>query len=136
MLGAIRYQANRVTLHTDASLMPRQPAGLGGLELPPPRVPDRVSTDLPPEPAPGLGCTTPVLVTLNRDEAIDPAPGPAPFDYAHPVLDAAAVAAQERHAEISGVDGISFCGAYWGSGFHEDGLQSALDRLPALGVGW
>ncbi len=50
------------------------------------------------------------------------------------MLDAAAVRAQGRHGEISGHEGTSFAGAYWGYGFHEDGVQSALRVCRALGV--
>ncbi|MET0666197.1 MAG: NAD/FAD-binding protein, partial [Acidimicrobiales bacterium] len=56
------------------------------------------------------------------------------FEYDHPVLDAAAVRAQGRHGEISGHDCTSFAGAYWGYGFHEDGVQSALRVCRSLGV--
>ncbi|HEU4431212.1 MAG TPA: hypothetical protein VFT98_20810, partial [Myxococcota bacterium] len=52
--------------------------------------------------------------------------------YAHPILDARAVAAQARHAEIDGAGGIHHCGAHWGWGFHEDGLASALRVCRAL----
>ena len=48
------------------------------------------------------------------------------FHYDHPVYTAAGVAAQARHAEISGVRRTHYCGAYWGWGFHEDGVVSAL----------
>ena len=51
------------------------------------------------------------------------------FEYDHPVYTAAGVAAQARHAEISGVRRTHYCGAYWGWGFHEDGVVSALRRL-------
>jgi uncharacterized protein len=46
--------------------------------------------------------------------------------YAHPVFTAAGMAAQQRHHEVSGVNRTHYCGAYWGSGFHEDGVVSAL----------
>jgi hypothetical protein len=83
-----------------------------------------------------LTTSTPVLVTLNRDEAIDPGKVLRSFEYSHPVIDAVAVAAQARHGEISGRNRLSFCGAYWGSGFHEDGLQSAVAVCAQLGVRW
>ena len=44
------------------------------------------------------------------------------------------IAAQRRHAEISGIARTHYCGAYWGYGFHEDGLNSALAVARALGV--
>ena len=67
----------------------------------------------------------PFVVTLNRTDAIDPARVLARMRYAHPVYTAASVAAQQRRAEIDGVDRLWFAGAYWGWGFHEDGLRSA-----------
>ena len=127
MLGAIRYQPNRATLHTDVSLLPANRQGVGELELPPSAGPaDRG----PPSPT-ACGASRAsqsadeLLVTLNRDDAIDPATVLGSFDYAHPVYDAAAVAAQQRQGELNGVQRTWFCGAYWGSGFHEDGVQSA-----------
>jgi predicted NAD/FAD-binding protein len=46
--------------------------------------------------------------------------------YHHPVYSAAAFQAQKRRDEISGVNRTWYCGAWWGYGFHEDGLNSAL----------
>ena len=80
-----------------------------------------------------ISSKTPVLVTLNRDDAIDPTLVLARMDYAHPVLDAATVAAQKRHAEINGVRRTWFCGAYWGYGFHEDGVASAVKTCRGTG---
>jgi predicted NAD/FAD-binding protein len=58
------------------------------------------------------------------------------MDYAHPIFDGPAVAAQQRWAEISGRDRISYAGAWWGWGFHEDGMRSAVRVAAALGVVW
>ena len=77
---------------------------------------------------------SPVMVSLNpqREPAADKVI--AEFDYAHPLFDAAAIAAQGRLAEISGQRGVWFCGAWNGYGFHEDGLKSALRVVNGLGV--
>ena len=56
------------------------------------------------------------------------------FTFNHPVLDAAAVTAQRRRGEISGRNRTWFVGAYWGYGFHEDGVVSALPVCRALGA--
>ena len=56
---------------------------------------------------------------------IDPSTVLRTFDYAHPVYDVAAIAAQGRHEELNGVNRTWYAGAYWGYGFHEDGVQSA-----------
>ncbi len=66
------------------------------------------------------------FVTLNRGEEIDPAKVIRRFSYDHPVYTTEGVAAQARHAEISGARRTHYCGAYWGWGFHEDGVVSAL----------
>jgi len=43
-----------------------------------------------------------------------------------------AVRAQQRRAEISGVNRTSYAGAYWGAGFHEDGLVSGYQAAADL----
>src|SRR4029077_19969482 len=66
------------------------------------------------------------FVTLNRGEEIDPAKVIRRISYDHPVYTKEGVAAQSRHAEISGpAHRTHYCGAYWGWGFHEDGVVSA-----------
>lgn len=135
VLGAIRYQANRATLHTDARLLPRTPGARASWNYHVPAAPVNLPTvtyDL--NRLQGIDSARPLLLTLNRDADIDPDAVLARFDYSHPLLDRGAVQAQRRHAEISGRDGVSYAGAYWGYGFHEDGLQSALRVCRALGV--
>jgi predicted NAD/FAD-binding protein len=73
-------------------------------------------------------------VTLNRTEAIDPAKVIRTIDYAHPVYTAAGIRAQQRFDEISGRGRTHFCGAYWGSGFHEDGVRSAVRVAECFGA--
>jgi predicted NAD/FAD-binding protein len=65
-------------------------------------------------------------VTLNRTEAIDPARIVGRYSYEHPLFSFDAFRAQSRYAEIGGVNKTHFCGAYWGFGFHEDAVCSAL----------
>jgi len=65
-------------------------------------------------------------VTLNDDAAIDPAKVIERLSYAHPIFSIGRLAAQQRHDDLIDHEGLSFCGAYWGNGFHEDGLHSAL----------
>jgi predicted NAD/FAD-binding protein len=66
------------------------------------------------------------IVTLNRRAAIDPGKILRTIEYQHPIYTREAVAAQARHAEIDGAHAVHFCGAYWGYGFHEDAVRSAL----------
>lgn len=71
-------------------------------------------------------------VTLNSDEQIDPAKVLRRMEYHHPIFTVRRVAAQARHRELINVNRTSFCGAYWGNGFHEDGVVSALRACEAL----
>lgn len=71
-------------------------------------------------------------VTLNSDEQIDPAKVLRRFEYHHPIFTVRRAAAQARHRELINVNRTSFCGAYWGNGFHEDGVVSALRVCEAL----
>jgi len=140
ILGAIAYQPNQATLHTDTSVLsPRRKAWAAwNYECPhPDRDPQRVATltyDLTVlQRLPGAQR---YLVSLNSDDRIDPARVIRSFTYAHPVFDGPAIAAQRRFDEIDGVIGTHFCGAYWGYGFHEDGITSALRVCERLGVTW
>jgi predicted NAD/FAD-binding protein len=76
----------------------------------------------------------PLLVTLNRHDQIDPGAVLGQFEFDHPVFDVDALRAQRRLAEIQGLDGTYYAGAYWGYGFHEDGVRSAYDVCRHLGV--
>lgn len=74
------------------------------------------------------------LVTLNPETELSGVIGR--YRYSHPQFTKAAVAAQKRVDEIDGVDGLFFCGAYWGYGFHEDGFVSAVRVCNKLGATW
>src|SRR4029453_8274116 len=74
-----------------------------------------------------------LCVTLNPTEGIDPASLTPAIACAHPVYTPAGLAAQRRWREVSGVRRTHYCGAYWGYGFHEDGVASALRVCSAFG---
>jgi predicted NAD/FAD-binding protein len=135
VLGAIRYQPNRATLHTDARLLPRTQRAWASWNYHRPQLdPGRATVTYFMNRLQGIESSRPILVTLNRDDDIDPATVISTFEYDHPVLDAAAVRAQSRYDDINGRRGTWFAGAYWGHGFHEDGVQSALRVCRGLGV--
>ncbi|GAA5007052.1 dehydrogenase [Pseudoluteimonas lycopersici] len=137
ILGAIRYQANEAVLHTDARLLPRMRKAWAAWNAWVPADPAQACTvsycmNL----LQGLPGDTPLVVTLNRTRDIDPARILARREYRHPVHDHAAVAAQARKREIQGANRTWFAGAYWGWGFHEDGMRSGVEVANALGVEW
>lgn len=130
LLGAFRYSRNLAVLHTDAGLMPRRRGAWSAWNY--------------------IGAEGGLCVTywMNRLQGLpgqdvfvtlNPPRPPAPDRllssqvYEHPIFDAAAMRAQRALWELQGQGGVWFCGAYFGSGFHEDGLQAGLAVAEALG---
>jgi predicted NAD/FAD-binding protein len=134
VLGAIAYQRNRATLHTDERLLPKRPRARASWNywIGPGTRSAAVTYWM--NSLQAIRSTRPLLVTLNRSDAIDPGQVLAEFEYEHPVFDAAAIRAQRRRHEVQGTRGVYFAGAYWGYGFHEDGVQSALEVSRAIGT--
>jgi uncharacterized protein len=134
VLGGLRYQSNDTVLHTDASIMPKRRRAWAAWNA---QIGDRENEQ----------CTVtywmnllqsiqaPVdfLVSLNCTDRIDPNKILKRMRYEHPVYSHQTVQAQRRRAEIQGQHRSYFCGAYWGFGFHEDGLRSAVEVAAELG---
>ncbi len=134
ILGAIPYQHNQAVLHTDARMLPRRRRAWASWNYHlQPEPADRATVTYHMNRLQSLRAEREFCVTLNRTDAIDPAKVIRTIDYAHPVYTAAGVAAQERFADVSGLRRTHFCGAYWGWGFHEDGVRSALRVAERLG---
>ena len=139
VLGAIGYHRNRAVLHTDTALLPqrqrawaawnyeRGDAQKEGHAVCRHYLLNRVQP---------LPWTQPVVVSLNplREPAADKTL--AEFDYAHPVFDRAAVAAQAGVPSLQGQGHTWFCGAWTRYGFHEDGLLSGLTVAHRLSNRW
>jgi uncharacterized protein len=135
-LGSIRYQKNRATLHTDTGLLPANRRAWAAWNYLRPQEGSRLARltyYLNRLQGFEADVDQPVLVTLNCDDEIDPDLVVRRFDYSHPVIDRKAVQAQSRQKALSRGD-VSFCGAYWGYGFHEDGVNSAVAVCERFGV--
>ena len=127
VLGAIRYQPNDVVLHTDRSLLPRRRRAWASWNYHLQDEPvGRTTVTYHMNRLQSLAADREFCVTLNRPDDIDPDTVLRRLRYDHPVYTSAALRAQGRWAEVSGQRGIHYCGAYWGYGFHEDGVASAL----------
>jgi len=127
VLGAIPYQSNEAVLHTDTRLLPRRRRAWASWNYHLLSAPTgRVAVTYHLNRLQALTAREQFCVTLNRTDAIDPAKIIRKIDYAHPVYTSAGIKAQARHAEIDGRNRTSFCGAWWGSGFHEDGAASGI----------
>lgn len=135
LLGAFRYQDNKAVLHLDETLMPRARRAWSSWNVLTTSGRDRspVAITYWMNRLQDLGDLPPVFVSLNP--ARDPATALTFFEttYSHPIFDHAAIAAQRDLWQLQGADRLWFCGSYFGSGFHEDGLQSGLAVAEALG---
>ncbi len=137
ILGAIAYQANDTVLHTDASLLPKQRKAWAAWNAFIPRDPhDACTVSYCMNLLQGIESPEPFVVTLNRSGAIDPEKILRRMRYQHPVYSHATVSAQQCKSEIQGRRRTWYAGAYWGWGFHEDGMRSAVEVSHALGVHW
>jgi predicted NAD/FAD-binding protein len=135
LLGAFPYGRNSAVLHTDVTLLPRLRRTWSSWNY---RVP--VGSETRPcvtynmNILQHLESAETYCVTLNADEAIAPERALGRFEYEHPIFSVGRAAAQARHGEVIRQNRTSFCGAYWGNGFHEDGVVSALAVCAAYGV--
>ena len=134
ILGALPYADNEVVLHTDTRLLPSRTLAraswnyrLGGAG----HTLAAVTYDM--NILQGIQSDTTFCVSLNQSAGISPSKVLARFTYAHPQFSLAAVAAQQRWAEIDGEQHTHYCGAYWANGFHEDGVVSALRVAASFG---
>jgi predicted NAD/FAD-binding protein len=133
VLGAMPYQENEAVLHTDTRLMPRRRRAWAAWNY------HRVAGDQPKvavtydmNSLQGIASPTNYLVTLNHTAAIDPARVIDRVTYHHPVFTPQGTRAQQAWSSINGPLRTWYGGAYWGYGFHEDGVNSALRVCQAL----
>ena len=137
ILGALPYQSNDTVLHTDARLLPTRRRAWAAWNALVPREPtDHCTVSYCMNLLQSLDAPQPLIVTLNRTAEIAPEKILRRMSYRHPVYSQSSVAAQARKAEIQGAQRTWFAGAYWGWGFHEDGMRSAVDVALALGARW
>lgn len=127
VLGAIQYQENETVLHTDSNVLPKlKKAWASWNYYAPEKSHDRVAITYYMNALQGLESEVPFCVTLNQTPMIDPQKIIKKIIYHHPIFTPEAVSAQKEYALINGPLKTYFCGAYWGDGFHEDGVESAL----------
>jgi len=150
ILAAFPYERNSALLHTDERLLPRrrrawaawnylllgdegrkggaEAAGATGLKGAPRAATVTYHLNILQQ----IRSRHALCVSLNVDDRVDPARILRRFTYHHPVFTVERAAMQGRYQEISGVNRTAYCGAYWGNGFHEDGVVSALRACDAV----
>ena len=128
VLSAMPYSENSVILHTDKTLLPNREKAWASWNY-------QLSKDRSKAASvtynmnilQGLKSEHTFCVTLNQKEDINPATILGEFIYHHPIFSADSINAQKRRPLICGVNNTHFAGAYWHSGFHEDGVRSAVE---------
>lgn len=134
VLGAIRYQPNKVVLHSDTSIMPKRRQVWSSWIY----SEDAQRTDTEINLTYWMNSLQPwlkgqdMMVTLNSNRPIREDLIWDEVSLRHPVYDLEAIAAQEAAAAMNGSNRTWFCGAWMKNGFHEDGLSSALDVVHSL----
>ncbi|MEM7517414.1 MAG: FAD-dependent oxidoreductase [Planctomycetota bacterium] len=129
VLSSFQTQENRAFLHTDERLLPRRPLARAAWNyhiLPEDERPQGATVSYWMNLLQGFEDGNPWIVSLNMGAQIAPEKIEREIVYRHPIYTTEAIAAQGRHSEINGLDRVYFAGAYWGYGFHEDGVKSAL----------
>ena len=134
ILGALPYQKNTAILHTDSSVLPSIKSTwsswnyLLGVDKSQP-----VTLTYNMNILQSLDAKPDFLVTLNSNNKIDSSKIIKKLDYQHPLFTVNGIKAQKEKNQISGTNNTFFCGAYWGNGFHEDGVNSAIEVCKHFG---
>ena len=133
LLGSIPYADNDVYLHTDASIMPKHKLSWAAWNY---NIDNKnhepISLTYNMNILQNIKSESPLLVTLNPKSNIDPKKIIKKLNYSHPTFTIDGINAQKKHHLISGVNRTFYAGAYWGNGFHEDGVKSAYDAVNQL----
>lgn len=137
VMGGFSYRPNDILLHTDVSVLPKKVLGHASWNYFLPKVQlDRVAVTYHMNILQGIKAPETFLVSLNMDHLIDPKKVIKKIPYSHPVYNQSAVESQKQWDKISNLESRThFCGAYWGNGFHEDGVKSALKVTETFGLG-
>tara|TARA_Y100001978_G_scaffold71040_1_gene63813 strand:- start:1831 stop:3093 length:1263 start_codon:yes stop_codon:yes gene_type:complete len=135
ILGAIKYQKNIALIHTDQSILPRRKIAWSSWNyLLNESQDDFVTLTYNMNILQTLKSKKVYCVTINNTTSIDDRKIIKKIKYHHPLFDIMSVKAQQQKNKICGQNNTYFCGAYWGYGFHEDGVNSALDVCKKFGI--
>ena len=133
ILNSFRYESNLAILHTDTSILPKtKHAWASWNYLLEHEMETKASVTYWMNKLQSIDTRTQYLVTLNAEHKVDPGKIIRKIQYAHPQFDEGKYAISQRHGELINLHGISYCGAYWGAGFHEDGVRSSLKAVNGL----
>ena len=135
ILGSIKYQKNIATIHTDTSILPKRKIAWSSWNYSlDSKNKDKITLTYNMNILQNLTSNKTYCVTLNKNQPIDDNKIIKEVVYHHPLFNVDSVKAQSSKELINGRNRSYFCGAYWANGFHEDGVNSALDVCKEFGV--
>lgn len=138
LLSSFTYEQNKIVLHGDERLMPRRKrawgtwAYLGRLEEI--EGAKKASITYYMNALQQIDADQPILVTLNPSVEPKQSKTYAHYSYSHPIFTTEAIRAQRDLQTLQDKQRSLFCGSYFGYGFHEDGLKSAMNAVKYLGA--
>ncbi|MDC0182599.1 FAD-dependent oxidoreductase [Nitrosomonadales bacterium] len=133
ILSSINYVKNKVTLHTDESIMPKNKLTWAAWNYNidnKKNMPIALTYNM--NILQNLSTNKTVLVTLNDKGKIRQDKIIKTINYSHPLFSINSIEAQSKYNQISGINRTGYAGAYWGNGFHEDGIRSAYNAISQL----
>ena len=134
VLGKIKYQKNTALIHTDTSILPKRKKAWSSWNYLLDKNDNKVILTYNMNILQSLKSKKTYCVTLNNTDMINENKIIKKITYHHPLFTKESVYAQSQKNLICGVNNTYFCGAYWGNGFHEDGVNSALDVCKKFGI--
>jgi predicted NAD/FAD-binding protein len=137
LLGPWRYSTNRVVLHSDRRFMPSNKRAWASWNYTreagaPPRAPVTLTYHM--NRLQGLRTRNDYFVTLNPGREIDERHVIERLVYTHPMFTFESLATQSRLPRLVNRNRTSYCGSYFGYGFHEDAVHAATQVAEAFGI--
>lgn len=127
ILSKIKYSKNIAVLHKDKNQMPENKKAWASWVYLSKQKENKVSLSYWMNNLQNIDNSHPLFVTLNPIDQIDKKDIFGKYEYEHPIFDEEAIKSQENLDKIQGKRNIWFCGAWTKYGFHEDGLNSAIN---------
>ncbi|WP_438970465.1 NAD(P)/FAD-dependent oxidoreductase, partial [Methylophaga sp.] len=136
VLGGIAYQSNHMQLHADETILPNNPNAWASWNAHVSEaLKERCTVSYHMNTLQQINAPIEFIVSLNSAGQVDPNKVFLERHYSHPVYNEQTLQSQKRWSDISGHQHSYFCGAYWGWGFHEDGVKSALNVVEQIKAG-
>lgn len=136
-LSPWKYTRNEAVLHWDQALMPKRRAAWASWNYTVwNRIAEktRVSVTYWANRLQNLKTSRSYFVTLNATEYVDPSKIIRRMSYTHPHYSFASLELQKNLPLLCGVKDTYFCGSYFGYGFHEDAVRSAVQIAEVFGA--